>query len=210
MAIHSKERVYTVDSGASLHMRDYLLWKKTIRQSSKSLDFQTANGIVVSDAQAKVYIKERGANVWVRVVEDSPSVLSLGRPCNELGHHYSWPSGETPRFSKGKKVIGRSIEHFVPVVAVTAQKAETSIDLSSAKGNFERGMLAKKKTLDDKKNFPRLSPMRGEILWRKIPRVRKESSVPNQEETTMCSLIFRKIPIVKSVRRPKQHEPGVG
>ena len=44
-------------------------------------------------------------------------------------------------------------------------------------------------------NFPWLSPMRREILWQKKTRVRKESSVPNQEETTMCSHIFRKIPM---------------
>ena len=46
-----------------------------------------------------------------------------------------------------------------------------------------------------------------EILQQKIPRVRKVSSVPNQEE--MCSLIIRKTTVVKSVRRQTQHEPGV-
>ena len=59
------------------------------------------------------------------------------------------------------------------------------------------------------RNFPRLPPMREEILWQKIPRVSKVSSVPNQEKTTMCSLIIRKTPIVKFVRRQKQHGPGV-
>ena len=34
--------------------------KKTIRQSSKIMDNQRANGIVVSDTQAKVHIKELG------------------------------------------------------------------------------------------------------------------------------------------------------
>ena len=40
------------------------------------------------------------------------------------------------------------------------------------------------------------------------PRVRKVSSVPNQEESTMCSLIMRKTPIVRFVRRQKPHEPS--
>ena len=52
---------------------------------SKILDIH----IVVSDTQAKVYIKE--------LVDQSPSVLSLGRPCTDLGYCYSWPSGEPPR-----------------------------------------------------------------------------------------------------------------
>ena len=81
---------------------------------------------------------ELGAYLWAHLVADSPSVLSLGGFCNELGCSYSWPSGEAPRLSKGKKVIECSIENFVPVVAVTKLKAVPSIEFSSAKRNFER------------------------------------------------------------------------
>ena len=118
---------------------DNLLWivNRSIRQSSKILDIQTANGVVVSDTQATVYIKELGASLWVHLVEDSPSVL-LGRLCNELGYSYWWPSGETPRLSKSEKAIECSIENFVSVVAVSKHKAVPSIEFSSAKGNFER------------------------------------------------------------------------
>ena len=69
MVIHSKERVYIVDIGASLHMMDYLFWiirREIFRQSIKLLEFQTANAIVVSDTQAKVYIKEFGVDLFVR------------------------------------------------------------------------------------------------------------------------------------------------
>ena len=48
----------------------------------------------------------------------------------------------------------------------------------------------------------------GEILWQKKPRVRQVSSFSNQDETTMCSLIFRMTPIVNFVRRQKPREPG--
>ena len=58
--------------------------KNTIRLSNKILGIQTATGIVVSDAQATVHIKGLGAYPCVYLVEDSPSVLSLGRLCNEL------------------------------------------------------------------------------------------------------------------------------
>ena len=67
LAIQTTERVYIVDSGASLHMMGLLSLskkeKKTVRQSSTILDIQTANGIVVSDTQAKVYIQELGAHL---------------------------------------------------------------------------------------------------------------------------------------------------
>ena len=62
LAIHTKERMYTVDSGASLHMVGLFslnMRKKTFRQSSTILDIQTANGILVSNTQAKVCIKDK-------------------------------------------------------------------------------------------------------------------------------------------------------
>ena len=52
LAIHSKERVYVVDSGASLYMMGLSSLnhkeKKIIRHPSKTLGIQTTNGIVVS------------------------------------------------------------------------------------------------------------------------------------------------------------------
>ena len=145
-----------VDRGASLHVGSSSLnnkEEKTIRQSNHILDVQTANGIVVSNTHTKVYIKELGAYLWVHLVEDSPSVLPSGTLCNELGYSYSWPSGETPRLSKGKKVIECSMENFVLVVAVTKQKAVPSSEISSAKGNFEREQEVEDTMLDQLKPF---------------------------------------------------------
>ena len=77
-----------VDSGASSHMlvKNFLptTEKRTIRKSSYILDTWTANGYVVSTLKAEVHMKEVGINLWVHLVEHSPSVLSLGRLCKEL------------------------------------------------------------------------------------------------------------------------------
>ena len=59
--------------------------KTTLRLSSNVLDIRTANGNVVPDTQAKVYVKELRAYLQLHLVEDSPSVLSLGTLCNEFG-----------------------------------------------------------------------------------------------------------------------------
>ena len=67
-----------------------------LKNGMMELSSPTASGIVVSDTQAKVYIEELGAYLWVHLVKDSPSVLSLGRPNNELDYSYSWPTRETP------------------------------------------------------------------------------------------------------------------
>ena len=71
-----------VDSVASLHIMGLSSLNK--KEKSNILDIQTRNGIVASDTQAKVYIKELGACPWVHLVEDSPSVLSLGRHAMSL------------------------------------------------------------------------------------------------------------------------------
>ena len=50
------------------------------------MDLQTADGFVVSTLKARVHVKELGINLRVSLLEESsPSVLSLGRFCNELG-----------------------------------------------------------------------------------------------------------------------------
>ena len=43
---------------------------------SEFLEFQTAKGTVVTDTDA---------HLWVHLMKDSPSVLSLGRLCDDLG-----------------------------------------------------------------------------------------------------------------------------
>ena len=53
--------------------------KETIRQSKEILDIETANGIVVSDPQAKHYMKDLDDSLWVHLVENSPLVLLFGR-----------------------------------------------------------------------------------------------------------------------------------
>ena len=102
------------------------------------LDIQTSNVIVVSDTQAKVYIKELGAYLWYiwrqfhrqgyRWEDHAASMVVLIRDRQEK--HTDFP--------KAKRVIECSIENFVSVVAVTKQKAAPSIGSSSAKGNSER------------------------------------------------------------------------
>ena len=97
--------------------------QKNVRQSSNILDIQTANGIVVWDTRAKVYIKEFGAHLWVHLVEDSPSVLLLGRLAMSLVILSRGCQEKFPSYSKVRKWSNR----VVP-----------STDFSSAWGNFER------------------------------------------------------------------------
>ena len=62
--------------------------KKEKHQENQKL-FQNSN--------RERYIQELGTYVYVKSVEDSLSVLSLGRLCDELGNSYSWQPRENPK-----------------------------------------------------------------------------------------------------------------
>ena len=80
--------------------------------SSVISDIQSANSMTVSvESLACVF----GLIYWKILVvwEDIAASLVI----------FSWPSGGTPKLSKGKRVVGCGIENFDPMVAVTNQRA---------------------------------------------------------------------------------------
>ena len=163
---------------------------------------------MVSDTQARVYIQELDAQPWIHFVKDSPSVLSFGSLCYELGNSYSWPSGETPSFvnatwetshgcsyqAEGSNIHGfsrqpretlrkRSGERRAESVTTRYRRiTRTNIHLPQLQqlGVIPRMKLSKNNLL--MRNFPWLTPMRRGILWQNIPRVRKVSSVHSISE----------------------------
>ena len=83
--IKSKERMYIVDRGASLHVMGASCapqeTAKPYEQTNNDFEVQTASGIVRSAQEARVYIQEFGTHFYVKLVEDSLSALYLGRLC---------------------------------------------------------------------------------------------------------------------------------
>ena len=142
--IHSKEKLYPVDCGSSLHMWDYLMlnhkekntgysdrqWHRGLRHASKGL--------------------HQGAWRWLMDAFGERFSVSgiIGKIAMNLVFSFSWPTEETPRLSKGEKVIKCNIDNFVTMVAVTKQKAAPSIEFSTAKGNLEREQEVEDTMLD--------------------------------------------------------------
>ena len=58
------------------------------------------NGFAESKTEAEVYIPELGTYSCFKEVADSPSLLSRGRPCNEMG--YSWQFSIGPAMFSSK------------------------------------------------------------------------------------------------------------
>ena len=115
-----EEREFVVDSGASMHM----ISKKdlndaemdTLTKSCSPTTVITANGEVQTHEEATVYVKELAIFLTMKVLEDTPAVLSLGKLCDENGYSYEWINGQKPHLIKNGIRIQCNTENFVPIV----------------------------------------------------------------------------------------------
>ena len=56
----------------------------------------TANGEVQTHEETTVYVKELDTFLSMKVLENTPAVLSLGKLCDENGYSYEWINGQKP------------------------------------------------------------------------------------------------------------------
>ena len=102
--LQPEERDFVVDSGASMHM----ISKKdlsdaemdTLTKSCSPTIVITANGEVQTHEEATVYVKEFYIFLTMKVLENTPAVLSLGKLCDENGYSYEWINGQKPHLIK--------------------------------------------------------------------------------------------------------------
>ena len=64
-----------------------------------------ANGEVLTKEEATVHVKELDFFVTVKLLEDTPAVLSLGKLCEDHGYSYEWTSGQKPQLIKDGRRI---------------------------------------------------------------------------------------------------------
>ena len=115
-----EEREFVVDSGASMHM----ISKKdlsddemdTLTKSCSPTIVITANGEVQTHEEAIVYVKELDIFLTMKVLENTPAVLSLGKLCDENGYSYEWINGHKPHLIKNGIRIIWNTENLVPIV----------------------------------------------------------------------------------------------
>jgi len=118
--LQPEEREFVVDSGASMHM----ISKKdlsnaemdTLTKSCSPTIVITANGEVRTHEEAIVYVKELDIFLTMKVLDNTPAVLSLGKLCDENGYSYEWINGQKPHLIKNGIRIICNTENFVPIV----------------------------------------------------------------------------------------------
>ena len=88
----------------------------TLTKSCSPTTVITANGEVQTQEEAIVYVKELDIFLTMKVLENTPAVLSLGKLCDENGYSYEWINGQKPHLIKdGIRIIGNT-ENFVRIV----------------------------------------------------------------------------------------------
>ena len=88
----------------------------TLTKSCGPTIVTTANGEVQTHEEATVYVKELDLFLTMKVLENTPAVLSLGKLCDENGYSYEWINGQKPHLIENGIRIQCNTENFVPIV----------------------------------------------------------------------------------------------
>ena len=124
-----------MDSGASMHMISKKDWNsaelETVTTSRSPMTVKTANGEVQTNEKAKVHVRELDTFLTMKLLEDTPAVLSPGKLCDEHGYSYEWINGQKPHLIKNGIRIQCNTENFVPIV-VPGLSSSSSSNLTSS------------------------------------------------------------------------------
>ena len=103
----------------------------TLTKSCSPTIVITANGEVQTHEETIVYVKELGLFLTMKVLENTPAELSLGKLCDENGYSYEWINGQKPHLIKDgiRKIC--NTENFVPIVVpgLTSSSSTSSSSL---------------------------------------------------------------------------------
>ena len=104
---------------------------ETVTTSRSPTTVVTANGEVQTHEEATLYVKELEKFLNMKVLEDTPAVLSLGMLCDEHGYSHEWINGQKPHLIFNGIRIQCNTENFVPIV-VPGLSTSSSSSLSTS------------------------------------------------------------------------------
>ena len=103
----------------------------------------TANGEVQTYEEAIVYVKELDIFFTMKVLENTPAVLSLGKLYDENGYSHEWINGQKPHLVKTGFEYNCNTENFVPIVVFLACQILLQDLIHQLQGHFQdRGVIA--------------------------------------------------------------------
>ena len=142
----------------------------TLTKSCSSTIVTTANGEVQTHEEATVYVKELGIFLTLKVLENTPAALSLGKLCDENGYSYEWINGQKPHLIKdGIRTICNA-ENFVPIVVPGLSSSS-----SGSSSTLRTSMKQESRSSSSSSSSSPSSPTVGEI------QVREREDAPDSD-----------------------------
>ena len=107
-----------------------------------------------------MYVKELETFLTMKVLDNTPAVLSLGKLCDENGYSYEWINGQKPHLIKDGIRIICNTENFVPIVVPGLSSS------SSASSSTSRTPMKQESHSSSSSSSSPSSPTVGEISVR--------------------------------------------
>ena len=185
---------------------------ETVTKSCSPTIVITANGEVQTHEEAIVYVKELDIFLTVKVLENTPAVLSLGKLCHENGFSYEWINGQKPHLIKNGIRIQCNTENFVPIMvpglstsssssshpsaSMTPSRQERNLPTSSSSSSANHDCFFSDNETREREGLSRIdshpvpvsSPNVEEMIERRDPLFAAKPAKnpnPNKEETTI-------------------------
>ena len=121
---------------ASMHMISKMDLKSaemdTLTKSCSPTIVISDNGEVQTHEEAIVYVTELDFFLTMKVLDNTPSVLSLAKLCNEHGYSYEWINGQKPHLIRNGIRIQCNTKNFVPVVVLGLSTTSSSSSTSTS------------------------------------------------------------------------------
>ena len=165
----------------------------TLTKSCSPTIVITANGEVQTHEEATVYVKEFDIFLTMKVFENTPAVLSLGKLCDEHGYSYKWINGQKPHLIQNGIRIQCNTENFVLIMVPGLSASSSSSSHSST------SMTPSRQEIDRPTSSPSSStspPMTSSTV--------SSASVDRQERRGPCGIDHH--PAIVSSERVERQE----
>ena len=92
------------------------------------INFETANGVTSTSKITDIKFEVFEEPVQAHVLDDTPSVLSMGKRCLVQGFTFVWPSGKDPfMLDKNGMMIKMKVKDHIPYVGLDQNKEHRNV-----------------------------------------------------------------------------------
>ena len=128
--VEERDKKFIMDSGSG---HDLIAQKKVDRMDmemyeDEMINFHTANGVTSTSKMTDIQFNVFEEPVKAHVLEDTPSVLSMGKRCLEQGYTFIWPSGKDPfMIDNSGLMINMRVKDHIPYVNLDQVKEHGNV-----------------------------------------------------------------------------------